>query len=792
MKLDANNNGRIIYRIAKSNLTGKKMYSIFSALSIALSITFVSAMVLFLQGMQTVEKRMLDNMQHVMFTNVSKEQMEKIKGDEMTEMMVPYKTCGENLQWEGVKYGLYYMESRAQGIQTYVPAQGREPEKYNEIVADRGFLEKTGQECQIGSRVSLQVKGGQEEFVLCGFTDRQYETSVSPVYVSAEYADKSPLMKDIGYTALVRIKEASYMESSAFETTVYQMALDYGIKRENVNINGKFEESLHAENSVAFAMAFVSLFIAAACGLVVYSIFYLSVTSRTRQIGQLQTIGMTQKQIKKMVRREGFLLSVFSIPAGLIAGGMIAYFLEPDGWSFPKALPTAVIAGIFGFMVVQISVGKPAALAAKVTPIEAARNAGVEGNVKEGAFKHRKLTAFVMAKTAQVNPKKRSLMTMSLTFGGIVFMIAASYIYAWDEYAYSRSGEFEDAEYKITYLYNAHNPSTYGTSRMQLTGNLSEALKEELQSFPYVKSVRAVHGAFANIEHQGATWGEKFGRLTEDSDEIFSMEMDGNNSYEYLTEHDGIIITNSEFSAGINGVAFRPGDKLTLNWFDGQEHSARIEIAAVTPSSIRNSECGFFMTDKTMEKLWGDMNTISVLEISVSEYETRGEKTEAEIRRLIEPYQDLQLATLREKIIDDAASVSKVKMQIYGISAFLILFSILNLINMTIGNISVQKRELAMLESVGMEERQMRSMLFWESIQFVFPAILLTLTVGGAAGYGFVIALKKIADYLDYRFPLIPGILYAAGVIAVPVIISVFILKAQRKISLVERIRYTD
>ena len=51
----------------------------------------------------------------------------------------------------------------------------------------------------------------------------------------------------------------------------------------------------------------------------------------------------------------------------------------------------------------------------------------------------------------------------------------------------------------------------------------------------------------------------------------------------------------------------------------------------------------------------------------------------------------------------------------------------------------------------------MRSMLFWESIQFVFPAILLTLTAGGAAGYGFVIALKKIADYLDYRFPLIPG-----------------------------------
>ena len=792
MKLDANNNGRIIYRIAGSNLTGKKMYSIFSALSIALSVTFVSAMALFLQGIQTAEKRMLDNMQHVMFTNVSKEQMEEIKGDEMTEMLVPYKTCGESFQQEGVKYGLYYMESRAQGIQTYVPAQGREPEKYNEIVADRGFLEKTGQECQIGGRVSLQVKDAQEEFVLCGFTDRQYETSVSPAYVSAEYADKSPLMKDIGYTALVRIKEASYMESSAFETTVYQMALDYGIKRENVNINGKFEESLNAGNSRTPAMIFVSLFIAAACALVVYSIFYLSVTSRTRQIGQLQTIGMTQKQIKKMVRREGFLLSAFSVPAGLFAGGLIAYFLEPEGWSLPKALLTAVIVGIFGFIVVQISVGKPAALAAKVTPIEAARNAGTEGNAKEGAFKHRKLTAFVMAKTARANPKKRSLMTMSLTFGGIVFMIAASYMYAWDEYAYSRSGEFEDMEYKISYLYNAHNPSPYGTSRMQLTGNLSEALKEELQSLPYVESVREVHGVFGNIEHQGATWTEKLGCLTKDSDDIFAMETNGNSSYEYLTAHDGILITNSEFSARINGVTFRPGDKLTLNWFDGQEHSTELEIAAVTPSMAGNNECCFFMTDKTMEKLWGDMNTVSALKVSALEYETRGEQTESEIRKLIEPYQDLQLTTLREKIIDDAASVSKVKMQIYGISAFLILFSILNLINMTIGNISAQKRELSMLESVGMEERRMRSMLLWESIQFVSPAILLTLTAGSAAGYGFVIGLKKIADYLDYRFPLIPGILYAAGVIAVPVIISVISLKTQSKISLVERIRYTD
>ena len=72
MKLDANNNSRIIYRIAKSNLTGSRVYTFFSGLTIVLSVTFIMVITLFLQGTQTAEKRMLQNMQHVIYMNVSK------------------------------------------------------------------------------------------------------------------------------------------------------------------------------------------------------------------------------------------------------------------------------------------------------------------------------------------------------------------------------------------------------------------------------------------------------------------------------------------------------------------------------------------------------------------------------------------------------------------------------------------------------------------------------------------------------------------------------------------------
>lgn len=727
--------------------------------------------------------------------NVSGEQMEAAAADERTELMIPYKESGIDSTAGSVKYTFNYLKSQAEGIQTYVPVEGREPEAYHEIVVNKGFMDRIGQECRIGAKILLDVQGGvQEEFVICGYIDRPYDLSVYSIYVSREYADTSPLMADKKYTALLRITGAAHMESSGFETAVYQMAMDYGVKRPDVNINGRFEQSLQESNVSLYAAGLVSLFILAVSGIVIYSIFYLSVISRTQQIGQLQTIGMTQRQIKKMVRREGFLLSSISLPAALILGGIIAYFLQPDGWSFSNYAVTAVTMSIFGVLTVQISVGKPASLAAKVPPIEAARNSDSGEDTKKGAKAHKRLTAFVMAQTGQEqNHRKRRLMSISIASGGIIFMIAASYLYAWDEEAYSREGEFAGAEYIVSYLYSAHSPAAYGSTEMQLVGHLSGELREKLLKIPHVRSVNAVNSAFGNIEYQGASWVQGFYRLTKEEAKSFNMNMDGNSSYDYLCEHDGIIITDSEFISGINGVSFQPGDMLTLHWFDGEEHQTELEITAVTSETMpAHSEYNICMTDKTMEKLWGAMNTVSSFSIAAKDYEKYGEQIEQDILTVIEPYPDLSLETLREKRIDDSANIQKIKIQIYGISVFVTLFSILNLINMLAGNIAARKKEFSILESIGMEEKQIRGMLFWESVIFVLPALLIIFTAGSAAGYAVVSFLQKSAGYMEYRFPLIPGMVYIIGMVLIPLTISYFGLKGQSRVPLVERIRNTE
>ena len=131
-------------------------------------------------------------------------------------------------------------------------------------------------------------------------------------------------------------------------------------------------------------------------------------------------------------------------------------------------------------------------------------------------------------------------------------------------------------------------------------------------------------------------------------------------------------------------------------------------------------------------------------------------------------------------------------MQIYGISIFIILFSIFNLINTVISSIVSRKKELSMLESIGMEERQVRNMLFWESFLLALPNILITLTFGTITGFAFISFMQKSAAYLEYHFPINAVVLYIMGMIGIPMLISLGCLKSQNNISLVERIRNED
>ena len=275
MNLNKNNNENTIYRIAKNNLVAKKMSSFFSMLSILLAITLVSTLSLFIIGTQTAEKNMLEHMQHVMYMNVTDEQMQRLASDDRMEQCDPYKELEKEFQTQGVKYRFFYNGAYAQNIQSYIPVEGKDPQRYDEILVDKTFMQALGRDAVLGENIDLDIGGETQEFTICGYTDSHYSVVTHPIHVSKAFADQNPLMQDLSYTALVRINDVTDVPASTFSTIAYQIAMDYEIERPNVHLNGKFEESLQKGNTGIYLVLFLSALLFIASSIVIYSIFYL-------------------------------------------------------------------------------------------------------------------------------------------------------------------------------------------------------------------------------------------------------------------------------------------------------------------------------------------------------------------------------------------------------------------------------------------------------------------------------------------------------------------------------------
>lgn len=795
MSMDRNNNRGVVWRVAGSNLLGNKLYSFFTVLTIILAVSLISGLAMVQKSTEREKQQILNSMQHVMYMDVTDEQMKGLAEDALTEIMVPYKE-GREVKEEGVKMYPFYIESHSSGIVTYTPTEGNVPEQENEIVVDRQLLKALGKEEKTGTKLEISfAEGERETFVVCGILDRDREMSTYPVYVSKAFAEKGKALRDIPYTALIRIADAGEMQMSEFAGVVNNLAVKYGIERNQVNINGTFENSLQ-NNSAALVLGIVGIIILFAAAVVIYSIFYLSVTGRIQQIGQLRTIGMTKKQINKMIFREGLMLSSIAVPTGVLIGNVCAYLIKPEGFAVADLFLMAFGASVFGILTVLFSVRKPAKMAGSVSPVEAVRYVGEDESGEEKDRPHRRLTARTLAGSSRNRSRKKGMLTTaSLAIGGVLFMTGASYMSAWDEDEYSRMGDFENWEYIVDYVYDAHsNAQKYGITDLQMGGTLNDALKQKLESIPNVKKVyRDIFTSAVLRDGDKEYMGNVYPVTDENREELNALLDKG--SVDDLKENT-IIVINTRLVESLFQISLDIGKEAVLEWYNGSTQECTVQVVGVKERGDEggNLDDGVYIPEKRMDEMWPGMNKTASFLVTAEDYEKNGKSIEAAILNILDDYKDLDLQTLREKKIDDAAQTKKINTQVFGLTIFIIIFSIFNMVNTSISSMTARRREFAMLESIGMDQRQILKMLFFENIYLAVPNMVITLTAGGLAGYGTVWGLRKFAGaaYMHFQFPAAEYGIYALCMLLIPMLITYVCLKMQNRDSLVLRINYTE
>ena len=508
----------------------------------------------------------------IRMSGLDEEGLREMAQDERTSYVLGMK-MGQSVEIDGnivqpAAFTASPLKAEGTQIETVIPTEGKMPAAFNEVMISDSYCDQAGLAVKPGDTVTFTwLDKTAESYVVSGLFHVDGPQPLYAVYFSEDYARTGSQLKDIDWQAAVCFHDADQMTQNGFEDMAYAFGAEYGVDRKDMNINGQFLRILPGNDmelqetviiaAVGIGLLFVSV-------LVVYSVFYLSVVGRIRQFGQLRTIGMTKRQIRRMVRTEGLILSAAGVPAGLLIGGTAAYFIRPGGWSWTHTLVTGAAVIAAEMITVLISVRRPAKTASSVSPVEAAKYSGynVRAEKKRGekcagraTEKHtkklaRKITPVSLAVMSSARNRKRSVLTLlSLGVGGVLYMIAAVYVSSTSLEGYARTGEFQYGEFLFNYSYNVTQTAEHGQTDLQLEHPMDENL---------IRQIRAVDGV-------------------EDIRTIESLEVAWEEAY---------------------GWSFEPGDKVTMSWYDGKEIESRtFTIAGALINLVNTMVTGILTRD---------------------------------------------------------------------------------------------------------------------------------------------------------------------------------------------------
>lgn len=805
-----NNNGAVLRKLTMRSLKSGKMRNIFIIITVALSAALISGLAGFTLAMDKKEEREFAVQPHVIYGDLSSEQVEFLKNDENIEDIVRYKQGG-SMEVENYEIRTVYFSDEGKIIESMRMniTEGRYPEKPNEAAVSKKYLKKLGIEPVIGVEFSVTwLDGTAETYTVTGLTELEAESQFF-IMLSEEYAENGSQLKDVSYTVSARIIGASDMDDQTFLNTIRGIGEEYGIPRHQIRENNSFvvkisnikASTLFAVVGVSAAVLFVSVF-------VIYSIFYISVTGRIRQFGQLRTIGMTSKQIRKTVQYEGIFLSVVGSLIGILVGTAFAYFVVPKGFYFPNALITAVLTIIAASLTVMFSVKKPAKIAAAASPIEAAKMNDNGGTASSKGGK-RKLTPFGLAKISSDSNRKKSAMTaVSLGIGGVLFVMGTTLIASYNIEEYSRGGAYRFGDYVLQISDNAVKLSEHGAADIQINNPLTKEMEAEIAAFDGVKKVTRYNRFKVQYEYNNYQTNDEVIPFESRCIDAMNKAREEGEAFDYdrMVRNKEIAICSNEQVQEIYGWNFKIGDKVRLKWYDGYEYReddftvagsfGRGELIKLNTEDAYylNIGNGWFYIPEDLFKTMvpEEYDPSDGIIIKVEDY-----KTDTAVKDFLQKYADsdshLMLDYFSDAVTDGRSNYYLLMGLVWGLSAFIIGFALINLINTLVSNAMSRKQEFAMLCSIGMSGGQLKKMIIGEGLILAAKNIIITAVFGTAAGYAMIQIMRELmATYLHWHFPGWYMLGYVAMVLVVPVLISAVITNILERKTLVERLREAE
>ncbi len=727
---------------------------------------------------------------------------------------------------EDATVSMMYMDRTGMELYKVKLKEGQLPQKENDIVVSKGILEALGQNGKIGDTITVPYQilkddgldyTKEKDFRICGFLadnesskeQKQYTSLVSEAFLKAEIP-----VEQVKYRFLLQVNGQKGNTTADYTETIQNIARQFGISEDDMNINKEYLAANYVDPATIPVIVGIMLIVVLAGIITIYSVYYVSMNQRVREFGKLKAIGATKRQLRQIVLREGMGVALFAIPIGLLIGTVAvkvvllqfvehakdsnvliteAYKVVAKGevqlyywWIYLLAIAVTLCT-------VYLSLMKPMRMAAKVSEIEAMRYQGGSKRQKSSRKGYQFLNIGRLTKRNLAENKKKSTITIvSMAVTEIFVMMVATVLSCANPMESAKSSIV--GQYEISPIVESGNKEhpEYEWAEVQKNNPLNEGLKQQIEELDGVERV----DVFTALKVSGGPFEEKIGTEfingvpEEYAEELKKGITEGNVTYEELKSGDKVILDRALLHWYPD---IKVGDKLKLNIHDGDNtFQKEIEVAAIGEygTGLTNYNC-LIMAKEGAEKLTINNSSSYFQVIADKDYD---EALEASLQAIVDGSGRLQMRTWKNEYDTWENAIQMTRGACYAFIIILAAISIMNLINTMINSVHVRKKELGMMQAIGMSDRQLMKMLQLEGIFYTVGTLIISIGVGSLAGYPLFLYAKRTGmfDISTYHYPVTAAIIIILTLFVIQMLLAIFIAKSVRKDSLIERIRFSE
>ena len=779
---------KTMWSLAIKNIFYNKRRSLLIIFTVMLSVCLVFCAITYWNSYRSLEKKEAlekEGEYHAEYMGVGIWQLERIeKSQDVYGSYITYKADDVQIVNEDIvsNYISPQVVSFEDLEKVYHLYAGHMPQREDEIVMDKWVMETLGLGAEPGAKIRLsfsiadidtgEVRRTEKDFQIVGILgdiESLRAGNISYVILDKDFLES--ISEKISCNVKIRL-------GSNFECRkqVEDLALAMGIREENINFNTAYLDAFGIEIQDVFGLAVIICFILFIAVIVVLNIYNIYFGQNIKIYGIFKAIGATDLQLRMFVLYESLILGTLGIMAGIAVGTGMSFCVVPLTNKMNRGMPeivtdipvlSFVTAAVIGYFIVLFATGSPLRKMMQISVTGAYHYNPVTIKNRNGGKLADKISIKYLAYTYISRYKRKlafNILSVASTF--ILFIVAGSIIGSMNLDSLTNLTIGGDYSIQIS------DTVLRGREHIDL---LDADFLNELNSYEEIESYHTIMYERVWWEEQSAEnhieLPEEYMELGigyEDIDSILygydSEFLEGVEKYITAGTFDSGLLETGEYILAVDdGISnLSPGDVLCFKKSDGSEFA--VSVLAIVSNNItyrgyKASGCNLIVHQNLLEHLGMDTR---IQRIAISAGSQGGQELKTELQEMLGGREDITLVSymdLKRELEEQKNMISAVS---HGFLMILFLIVVFNLVNTTFTNVLSRKKELGILEAIGLTLRQQKRLLQFESFYIVAVSSIIGMAIGYPAGFIAFLLFKKQADYAVYYFPVMESLLLAA------------------------------